>query len=183
MAERTKNCLHLEGFRVAAGGGYRCPLCGEGFDGGGISRWVREAERARDRAYSLGEGDGSGERARQEAQREVYRRRRVMYELENGPRVETTRPEMILVIHDVQTSSYGCRIFYKKPRTSGSVEQVNVAATEDTILELRSDPDPVVRLLAEKVGEFHAVREKLAGAGEPAPGRRVFYANELRAVG
>lgn len=106
-----------------------------------------------------------------------------MYELENGPRVETTRPEMILVIHDVQTSSYGCRIFYKKPRTSGNVEQVNVAATEDTILELRSDPDPVVRLLAEKVGEFHAVREKLAGAGEPAPGRRVFYANELRAVG
>ncbi len=106
-----------------------------------------------------------------------------MYELENVPRVATTRPEMILVVHDVEAGSYRCRIFYKEPRQAGSVEQVDVAAALETILELRSDPDPVVRLIAEKVEEFHAFREKLAGEGEPAPGRRVFYANELRAVG
>ena len=183
MADLVENCLHLGGLRAAAGSLYRCPVCGASLDLAGVGRWVREAERTRDEAYSTIEGDGFGEIVRDELQREVYRRRRVMYELENGPRVETTRPEMILVIHDVQTSSYGCRIFYKRPRSSGNVEQVNVAATQDTILELRSDPDPVVRLLAEKVGEFHAVRERLVGAGGPAPGRRVFYANELRAVG
>ena len=184
MVEGTKNCLHLEGLRSAVGGAYRCPLCGEGLDGGGISRWVREAERARDEAYSMDEGDGFARIAREEAQREVYRRRRVMYELVgNVPRVATTRPEMILVIHDAGAASYGCRIFYKEPRRAGSVEQVNVAAALEKILELRSDPDPVVRLIAEKVEEFHGLREKLLGAGEAAPGRRVFYANELRAVG
>ncbi len=90
---------------------------------------------------------------------------------------------MILVVHDSGTASYGCRIFYKEPRQAGSVEQVSVAAVLETILELRSDPDPVVRLIAEKVEEFHGLREKLLGDGEPAPERRVFYANELRAVG
>lgn len=183
MVEGTKNCLHLEGLRAATGGSYRCPVCGESLDGGGVARWVREAEEARDEAYSLDKGDGFAEIAGQEAQREVYRRRRIMYELENVPRVVTTRPEMILVIHDAEAATYGCRIFYKEPRQTGSVEQVSVAAVLETILELRSDPDPVVRLIAEKVEEFHAVREKLVGAGEIAPGRRVFYANELRVVG
>ena len=183
MVEGTKNCLHLEGLRAATGSNYRCPVCGESLNGGGVAGWVREAEEARDEAYSLDEGDGFAGIARQEAQREVYRRRRIMYELENVPRVATTRPEMILVIHDVETGSYQCRIFYKEPRQAGNVEQVSVAAALETILELRSDPDPVVRLIAEKVEEFHAVREKLVGEGEPAPGRRVFYANELRAVG
>jgi hypothetical protein len=183
MVKGTKNCLHLEGLRAATGSSYRCPICGGSLDGDGVSGWVREAEKARDEAYSLDEGDGFAEIARQEAQREVYRRRRIMYELENVPRVATTRPEMILVVHDVEAESYQCRIFYKEPRQAGSVEQVGVAASLETILELRSDPDPVVRLIAEKVEEFHAVREKLVGEGEPAPGRRVFYANELRAVG
>ena len=183
MVEGTKNCLHLEGLRAATGSNYRCPVCGESLNGGGVAGWVREAEEARDEAYSLDEGDGFAGIARQEAQREVYRRRRIMYELENVPRVATTRPEMILVIHDVETGSYQCRIFYKEPRQAGNVEQVSVAAALETILELRSDRDPVVRLIAEKVEEFHAVREKLVGEGEPAPGRRVFYANELRAVG
>lgn len=183
MAEGTKNCLHLEGLRAATGSNYRCPVCGESLDGGGVAGWVQEAEKARDEAYSLDEGDGFARIARQEAQREVYRRRRIMYELENVPRVATTRPEMILVIHDAEAASYGCRIFYKEPRQAGSVEQVSVAAALEKILELRSDPDPVVRLIAEKVEEFHAVREKLVGEGEAAPGRRVFYANELRAVG
>ena len=86
---------------------------------------------------------------------------------------------MILVIHDVDAGSYRCRIFYKEPRQAGSVEQVNVAAALETILELRSDPDPVVRLIAEKVEEFHAFRSKLVEDGAPAPARRVFYANEL----
>jgi len=183
MVEGTKNCLHLEGLRAATGSNYRCPVCGESLNGGGVAGWVREAEEARDETYSLDEGDGFAGIARQEAQREVYRRRRIMYELENVPRVATTRPEMILVIHDVETGSYQCRIFYKEPRQAGNVEQVSVAAALETILELRSDRDPVVRLIAEKVEEFHAVREKLVGGGEPAPGRRVFYANELRAVG
>ncbi len=183
MVEGTKNCLHLEGLRAATGSNYRCPVCGESLNGGGVAGWVREAEEARDEAYSLDEGDGFAGIAREEAQREVYRRRRIMYELENVPRVATTRPEMILVIHDVETGSYQCRIFYKEPRQAGNVEQVSVAAALETILELRSDRDPVVRLIAEKVEEFHAVREKLVGEGEPAPGRRVFYANELRAVG
>ena len=49
----------------------------------------------------------------------------------------------------------------------------------ETILELRSDPDPVVRLSAEKVEEFHAVRESFSRNGALAPGRRVFYANEF----
>ena len=182
MADGTKNCLHPEGLRVAAGGGYRCPVCGEGLDGGGVSGWVREAERVRDEAYSLDEGDGFGEIAREAAQREVYRRRRVMYELGNVPRV-VARPEMVLVVHDAATASYGCRIFYKGPRRMGSVEQVNVAASPEEILELGSDPDPIVRLIAEKVEEFHALREKLLSEGEHAPGRRVFYANEFRAVG
>ena len=106
-----------------------------------------------------------------------------MYELDNVPRVATTKPEMILVIHDAEAASYQCRIFYKEARQAGNVEQVGVAAVLEAILELRSDPDPVVRLIAEKVEEFHAAREKLAGEGEPAPGRRVFYANELRLVG
>jgi hypothetical protein len=125
------------------------------------------------------EGDGFGEIVRQELQREVYRRRRVMYELENVPRVVTARPEMILVIHDAVEASYECRIFYKEPRPAGVVEQVSVGAVLDRILELHSDPDPVVRLISEKIEEFHVFRSKLSEDGEPAPERRVFYANEL----
>ena len=178
-----ERCLHLEGLSATARTLYRCPLCGESFAGEDVSRWVREAERVRDELYSVNQGDRFGEIAREEAQREVYRRRRVMYELENVPRVVTVRPEMILVIYDAGTASYGCRIFYKGQRRAGSVEQLTIAAAEEAILELRSDPDPVVRLTAGKVGEFHAAREKLTGEGDPAPNRRVFYADELRAVG
>ncbi len=183
MAEGTKNCLHLEGLRVAAGGAYRCPVCGRCLDDDGISAWVREAERVRDDIYSQDEGDEFGEIAWAEAQREVYRRRRVMYELDNARRVVTARPEMVLVVHDGSTASYGCRVFYKEPRQAGSVEHVKVEAVPEKIAELMSDPDPVVRLVAEKVDEFHAIREALLKDGEPAPNRRVFYANEFRAVG
>lgn len=179
MADLVENCLHLEGLRVAAGSLYRCPVCGASLDLVGVTRWVRGAERTRDEAHSIIEGDGFGEIVREELQREVYRRRRVMYELENVPRVATARPEMVLVIHDDAKASYECRIFYKGPRPAGGVEQVSVGAVLETMLELRSDPDPIVRLISEKVEEFHALRLKLSESGATAPGRRVFYANEL----
>ena len=162
-----------------AGSLYRCPVCGASLTAEGLARWVREAERARDEAYSAIEGDGFGEIVREELQREVYRRRRVMYELENVPRGAMARPEMIQVVHDDAKASYECRIFYKEPRPAGGVEQVSVGAVLETMLELRSDPDPIVRLISEKVEEFHTLRLKLAESGAPAPERRVFYANEL----
>jgi hypothetical protein len=179
MASVGKNCLHLEGLRVAAGSAFRCPVCGETLDLDGVALWVREAEKARDDSYSMVEGDGFGEIVREESQREVYRRRRVMYDLQNASRVTTTRPEMILVIHDAGSGSYECRIFYKEPRPAGGVEELRVEAGWDAILELRSDPDPVVRLTSQKVEEFHDLRGQLAKNGALAPGRRVFYANEL----
>jgi hypothetical protein len=145
----------------------------------GIARWVREAERARDETYSLVKGDRFGEIVREELQREVYRRRRVMYDLRSVPRVVTSRPEMILVVHDARSASYECRIFYKEPRPSGVVEQLDVEAGWQAILELRTDPDPVVRLVSEKIEEFHLSRRKFSEKGAPAPTRRVFYANEL----
>jgi hypothetical protein len=179
MADPIEDCLHAEGLRVTSGSGYSCPVCERCLDLDGVGRWVQEAERSRDEAYSMVEGDGFGEIVRQELQREVYRRRRVMYELENVPRVVTARPEMILVIYDAVEAFYECRIFYKEPRPAGVVEQVSVGAVLDRILELRSDPDPVVRLISEKIEEFHVFRSKLSEDGEPAPERRVFYANEL----
>jgi len=145
----------------------------------GVARWVREAERARDESYSLVEGDGVGDLVREELQREVYRRRGVMYDLQSVPRVATARPEMILIVYDARSVSYECRIFYKEPRPAGIVEQLSVVAKWRAILDLRTDPDPVVRLTSEKVEEFHVLRRKFSDEGAPAPGRRVFYANEL----
>ena len=179
MADTIDDCSHSEGLRVTSGSVYCCPVCEECLDLDGVSRWVQTAEKSRDEAYSIVEGDGFGEIVRQELQREVYRRRRIMYELENVPRVVTARPEMILVIFDAAKATYECRIFYKEPRPAGVVEQASVGATIERILELRSDADPVVRLISEKVEEFHAYRCKLSEDGAPAPERRVFYANEL----
>jgi hypothetical protein len=179
MSSVAENCLHLGGLRVGAGAGYLCPVCGETLDLEGVARWVRGAERARDESYSLVEGDGFGEIVREELQREVYRRRRVMYDLQSVPRVKMARPEMILIIHDAASSSYECRIFYKEPRPAGVVEQLNVGEGWRAILELRTDPDPVVRLTSEKVEEFHISRREVSEKGAPAPGRRVFYANEF----
>jgi hypothetical protein len=145
----------------------------------GVGRWVRAAERARDESYSLVEGNEFGEIVREERQREVYRRRRVMYDMQSVPRMVTARPEMILIVYDARSASYECRIFYKEPRPIGIVEQVNVRAGWRAILDLRTDPDPVVRLASEKVEEFHLLRQKFCKKGAPAPTRRVFYANEL----
>ena len=175
MASVGENCLHLAGLRS----GYLCPVCGETLDLDGVARWVREAERARDESYSLVEGDEFAEIVRGELQREVYRRRRVMYDLQSVPRVVMARPEMILVIYDASSGSYECRIFYKEPRPAGVVEQLNVVAGWQTILELRTDPDPIVRLTSEKVEEFHLFRQNLSEKDAPAPGRRVFYASEF----
>src|SRR5918999_5791820 len=179
MVSAGENCLHLGGLRIVAGLEYLCPLCGEKLDLEGVARWVRQAERARDEAYSLVEGDEFGEIVREELQREVYRRRRVMYDLQSVPRMVTARPEMILVIHDARSESYECRIFYKEPRPVGVVEQVNVEAGGVSSVELRTDPDPVVRLASQKVEEFHLFRRKLSEGGAPAPVRRVFYTNEF----
>ena len=145
----------------------------------GVARWVRDAEKARDESYSLVEGDGFGDIVREDLQREVYRRRRVMYDLQSVPRVATARPEMILVVYDARSATYECRIFYKEPRPAGVVEQLSVAAGWRAILDLRSDQNPVVRLTSEKVEEFHGLRRKFSDEGAAAPGRRVFYANEL----
>jgi hypothetical protein len=179
MASVAENCLHLGGLRVVAGSEYRCPVCGETLDLDGVAWWVRRAERARDEAYSLVEGDEVGEIAPEELQREVYRRRRVMYDLQSVPPAVTARPEMILVVYDARSGSYECRIFYKEPRSAGVVEQLSVEAGWEAILELRTDPNPVVRLASEKVEEFHIFRRGLSKKGAPAPGRRVFYANEF----
>lgn len=178
MERASENCLHLGGLRATAGSLYRCGACGKTLDLEGVVRWVREAEEARDEYYSVVEGDGFDEIVHDELQREVYRRRRVMYDLQKVPRA-TARPEMILVTYDAREGVYGCRIFYKEPRPVGGVERVSVEDALETILELRSDPDPVVRLVAEKVEEFHALRSKYVKDGVLAPGRRVFYANEL----
>jgi len=179
MASATGKCLHLWGLRASTGSEYWCPACGERMDLEGVARWVREAERVRDESYSLVEGDGFGDIMSQELQREVYRRRRVMYDLQSVPRVAMARPEMILVVYDARSASYECRIFYKEPRPAGVVEQLNVEARWRSILDLRTDLDPVVRLTSEKVEEFHISRRKFSDEDAPAPGRRVFYANEL----
>lgn len=145
---------------------------------GDVEHWVRGAERSRDEAYPVVEGDEFGEILREELQREVYRRRKVMYELRDVSWAPI-RPEMILVVHDGRKESYGCRIFYKEPRPVSGVERLDIGADAETITGLRSHRDPMVRLVAEKVEEFHGLRAKLSEMGEPAPSRRVFYASDL----
>src|SRR5512132_3320408 len=98
MASAAENCLHLWGLRPSAWCECRCPACGGKMDLAGVARWVQEAERARDESYSLVEGERFGDIVREELQREVYRRRRVMYDVQSVPRVATARPEMILVV-------------------------------------------------------------------------------------
>lgn len=140
---------------------------------------MREAERERDEAYSLIEGDEFGEIVREDRQREVYRRRKVMYELKSVPRIETARPEMILVTHEPDGDSYECRIFYKEPRPDPVMDRLTVEADTRAILELRSNPNPVVRTAARKVEEFHLARMGFADDGGAAPSRKVFYASDL----
>ncbi len=165
-------CQHLEGLRPVTGNGARCPVCGSRLDLEGIARWVRDAEKFRDEFHPANESF-------QEWQQEVYRRRRVLYELKRTPQV-AARPEMILILYDIKGDSYDCKIFYKEPRPARSIETVSVSASPDDILDLRMHPDPNVRLAAEKVAEFHDFRLQASRNGKvPAPRRRVFYADEL----
>ncbi|MBA2692972.1 MAG: hypothetical protein H0U65_10835 [Rubrobacter sp.] len=179
MSSLSESCLHLDGFRVSGGSDLVCPGCGARLDAARVAEWVRDAERERDEAYSLIEGDEFGEIVREERQQEVYRRRKVMYELKSVPRIETARPEMILVAHDPGEDAYECRIFYKEPRPEHGMDHLTVEANMRAILELKSDPSPVVRTAARKVEEFHLSRMGFAEDGGHAPGRRVFYASDL----
>jgi len=179
MGDVAKNCLHLEGLRVVPGSEFQCPVCRECLDLEGVERWVQMAEMDRDKAYSVVEGEGSTEIIHEERQREVYRRRKVLYELQDIVRAAVPRPEMILVSYDVAEDAYECRIFYKEPRPVWGLERVSIEAAFDSILALRSHPDPNVRLASDKAEEFHALRLNLVEQNTPAPQRRVFYQNEL----
>lgn len=175
-----ESCSHPEGVWILANSEFLCPVCQARLDVEGVERWVRDAERVRDDACLVVEGDEEFARVvEEERQREVYRRRRVLYELRSVPRVEVSRPEMILVSYDAASDAYECRIFYKEPRPAHGPERVGVEADLDRILSLHSHPDPNVRLASSKVEEFHALRGRLAGKGAPPPVRRVYYSHEL----
>ncbi|WP_166395405.1 hypothetical protein [Rubrobacter marinus] len=171
--------MHLGGLRATTGSEFLCPACGARLGLEGVERWVREAEDARDESYALVEVDEFSEIVREERQREVYRRRKVLYELRSVPRGLSARPEMILVSYDPEGDAYDCRIFYKEPRPAGGLERVSVEANLDPILELKSHPDPNVRLASGKVEEFHALRQEGVREDQPPLLRRVFYSNEL----
>jgi hypothetical protein len=175
----TENCLHLKGLRVVSGSEFRCPVCEARLDLEGVERWVWAAEKARDETYSMVEGDEFAEIVREERQREVYRRRKVLYELRSVSRAVVARPEMILVSYDVAEDAYECRIFYKEPRPAWGLERISVGADLEPILALRSHSDPNVRLASDKAEEFHALRLRFIEQNAPPPQRRVFYQNEF----
>jgi hypothetical protein len=180
MEKVAQNCLHLEGLRAVPGSKFQCPVCKVCLDLEGVERWVRVAEKSRDEAYSMVEGDEFVRIVREERQREVYRRRKVLYELRSVPHVATARPEMILISYDLAGDAYECRIFYKEPRPAWGADRISVEATLEAILALRSHPDPNVRLASDKVEEFHTLRLRLVEQNAlPPPPRRVFYQNEF----
>jgi hypothetical protein len=180
MTEAITNCLHLGGLRVSPEMEFRCPACEERLDLDGVGRWVRAAERERDEAYSMVEGDEFGRIAFDETQREVYRRRGILYEVQNVSQVVTAKPEMVLVSFEEDGSSgvYECKIFYKEPRPESGVETLSVEADIEAIWELRSDPSPVIRSVADKIWEFHEER-RVANREDVALFRRTFYAKEF----
>ena len=179
MEDVTENCLHLRGLRVVLGSEFRCPDCEARLDLEDVERWVWAAEKARDETYSTVEGDEFAEIVREDWQREVYRRRKVLYELRSAPRAVVARPEMILVSYDVGEDAYECRIFYKEPRPAWGLERISVSADLEPILALRSHSDPNVRLASDKAEEFHVLRLRLIEQNTPPPQRRVFYQNEF----
>jgi len=179
MESVAENCPHLGGLQAAVGSGFRCSSCEARLDLEGVEQWVRAAEKVRDETYSIVEGDKFQEIVLEERQREVYRRRKVLYELRSVPPVVTTRPEMILISYDFTEDSYECRIFYKEPRPAWGLERISVEADLDPILALRSHSDPNVRLASGKVEEFHVLRRRLVEQDAHPPLRRVFYQNEL----
>ena len=180
MDGMPKDCLHLGGLRVVSGAEFRCPACEERLDLDAVVRWVREAEQDRDDAYSMVEGDEFEKIVYEEWQREVYRRRKVLYDLQNPSHVVTARPEMVLVSFESGGVSgfYECKIFYKEPRPELGLEALTVEATLEAVLELRSDANAVIRTVAGKIEELHEARRVAEGDAD-IPLRRVFYANEL----
>lgn len=174
-----ENCPHSGGLQAVVGSGFRCPACEARLDPEDVERWVRAAEEARDEVYSAVEGDEFAGIVLDERQREVYRRRKVLYELRMAPPAVATRPEMILVSYDFTDDSYECRIFYKEPRPAWGLERISVEADLDPILALRSHSDPNVRLASGKVEEFHLLRRGLVEQDAFPLLRRVFYQNEL----
>jgi hypothetical protein len=174
----VKNCSHLEDLRGIPGVGFHCPACDAWLNVERVRDWVRSAERARDEAYPVVKGDRFGEIRLDELQREVFRRRKVMYEVQHASQ-EPIKPEMVLIVHDGNSETYRCRIFYKEPRPVSGIEKLNVEAHADAIGGFRSSQDPIVRLVAEKTHDFHGLRLEMSEVGEPAPARRVYYANEL----
>ncbi len=179
MGDFAEDCLHSSGLRVELSSEFRCPACEARLDAEGVERWVRAAEDARDEAYSLIERDELLRIVLEERQREVYRRRKVLYELRDIPRSAAARPEMILVIYDAVEDAYECQIFYKEPRPVWGLNRVGVEAELSSILALRAHPDPNVRLASGKVEEFHASRQRSDGQDGYSPQRRVFYQNEI----
>jgi hypothetical protein len=179
MESVAENCPHLGGLQAIVGTGFRCPVCEARLDLEGVERWVRMAEKARDGAYSEVEDDKFQEIVLEERQREVYRRRKVLYDLLSAPPIVATRPEMLLISYDFTEDSYECRIFYKEPRPAWGLERISVEADLDPILALRSHSDPNVRLASGKVEEFHVLRLRLVKQDALPPLRRVFYQNEL----
>ncbi len=173
------NCPHSGGLQAAVVSGFWCPICEAHLDLEDVERWVRAAGEARDEAYLTVEGDKFARIVLEERQREVYRRRKVLYELRSAPPAVATRPEMILVSYDFAQDSYECRIFYKEPRPAWGLERISVEADLDPILELRSHSDPNVRLASGKVEEFHLLRRRLVEQDALPLLRRVFYQNEL----
>src|SRR5919206_3402701 len=167
MKDAAENCLHLKGLRAVLGSEFRCPVCEVRLDLEGVERWVRAAEKARDEVYSMVEGNEFAEIVREERQREVYRRRKVLYELRSVPHAVVARPEMILVSYDVTEDAYECRIFYKEPRPAWGIERISVGADLDPILALRSHSDPNVRLASDKAEEFHVLRLRLIEQNTP----------------
>jgi hypothetical protein len=180
MNDMAGSCAHPVGVRIVGGLEFQCPACRALLDMEGIERWVRAAERVRDEAYFTVEGDGLAGISSEEHQREVFRRRKVLYELRSAPSGgPVARPEMVLISYDAEGDAYECRIFYKEPRPAYGPERVGVEAGLEPILELRSHPDPNIRLVSSKVEEFHALRALTVEKGSPPPARRVYYSNEL----
>ena len=127
------------------------------------------------------EGDEFERIARDERQREVYRRRKVLYDMQHVmPQAVAARPEMVFVsfASGGAVGVYECKIFYKEPRPEAGLEALTIEARTEVILELHSDANPVVRLVAQKVEELHEAR-RLAVGEDVSPIRRTFYAKEL----
>ena len=86
---------------------------------------------------------------------------------------------MILVLYESQDDRYDCKIFYKEPRPANVLEHLQAAADWEGILGLCTRPEPNVRLVGDKVREFHELRLEALKKGEQPSRRRVFYSSEL----